>query len=274
LQVVQLGFQRPGTVNLPEQNIIICNPNEETSKIYVVISIAIEFFVDIFVSVRLFLVLLDANRNSAQLPSNLVNKSKRTVFTAIMYWNFLRLVVAFVFHFTPILNFISNGLYEVRYVTMQCLINIILSYVITVDAEIVRVIKGRENENSISSGTDKSFKNMQIPRTPPHYSSSKSMQSPRVPPQYSSYSFKSHSVPPTYSSHFNETRNQIDDNKVAIVSMKKLSFYEWVNVVVWDRKNDEEHEQYDNDNTEEIVIDAPSEVSREDIEKGSAENHK
>jgi hypothetical protein len=39
-------------------------------------------------------------------------------------------------------------------------------------------------------------------------------------------------------------------------------------------KNDEEHEQYDNDNTEEIVIDAPSEVSREDIEKDSAENHR
>jgi hypothetical protein len=142
LQVVQLGFQRSGTVYLSEQNIIVCNPNEETSRIYVVISIAIEFFVDIFVSVRLILVLLDANRNAAQLSSNLANRSKRTVFTAVMYWNFLRLCVAFVFHFTLILNFMSNGLGEVRVITMQCLISIILSYVITVDAEIVHAIKG------------------------------------------------------------------------------------------------------------------------------------
>ncbi|GES98497.1 hypothetical protein GLOIN_2v1602591 [Rhizophagus clarus] len=200
-------------------------------------------------------------RNAAQISSNMVNKSKRTLFTAVMYWNFLRLFVAFVFHFAPIFNYITKGEDEVVSNTIQTVINIILSYVITVDAEIVKVIEGREKKNGSSAGTaDKSFKSTQSTRAPP-------------------YSPKSTNVPPKYSSHFNETHSQIDEEKVAVVSMKRLSFFEWANVVVGGRlrrNNNEynEHEQYDDDNTEEIVIDGPSEVSKGDIEKGSAENRR
>jgi hypothetical protein len=216
------------------------------------ISVSIEFFVDIYVSVRLIQVLRNANRNAAQISSNMPNRTKRTLFTAVMYWNFLRLFVAFVFHLAPILNFITDE--EVQTITMQCIINILLSYVITVDAEIVKVIEGREKKNGSSAGSDKSYK---------------SMQSSRAPPQYSSYSSKS----PKYPSHFDETRSQINDDKIAVVSMKRLSFFEWANVVVGSRlrRNGGENDEHDDNNTEEIVIDGPSE---EDIEKGSAENRR
>ncbi|GBB88776.1 hypothetical protein RclHR1_15380004 [Rhizophagus clarus] len=259
--VAQFGFQHPGTIYVPDQNIVICDPNESTSRLYVLIQVAIEIIVDIYVTTRLIQVLRNANRNAAQISSNMVNKSKRTLFTAVMYWNFLRLFVAFVFHFAPIFNYITKGEDEVVSNTIQTVINIILSYVITVDAEIVKVIEGREKKNGSSAGTaDKSFKSTQSTRAPP-------------------YSPKSTNVPPKYSSHFNETHSQIDEEKVAVVSMKRLSFFEWANVVVGGRlrrNNNEynEHEQYDDDNTEEIVIDGPSEVSKGDIEKGSAENRR
>ncbi|GBC09324.1 hypothetical protein RclHR1_08770003 [Rhizophagus clarus] len=235
--LVQFGFQRPGTVYLPDQDIVICDPNEITSSLYVEISIAIEFIVDIFVSIRLIYVLRNANRNVAQISSNIVIKNKRTLFTAVMYWNFLRLFVACLFHFTPILNYITHGLEEVSGNTLQSVMNIIISYVITVDAEIVKVIEGREKINNN----------------------------------------KSTNVTPKYSANTNETYSQIDGDKVAVVSMKRLSFSEWANVVVGDHhhheNNDEydEHEKYDDYNTEEIMIDGPSEVSKGDIEKGSVE---
>ncbi|GBB86368.1 hypothetical protein RclHR1_01280005 [Rhizophagus clarus] len=249
--VAQFGFQRPGTVYLPDQNIIICNPNEETSKLYVVISIIIEVIVDIFVSVRLIQVLRNANRNAAQIFSNMVNRNKRTLFTAVMYWNFLRLLVACIFHFTPILNFITHGTEEIPGNTLQSVINIILSYVITVDAEIVRVIEGREKNNDSLAGTNKSFKSMRNTCAPPRYSSN--------------------------SSNFNETHSKINDDKVAVVSMKNLSFFEWANVVVRDRLHGN-NDQYDDNNTEEmVIIDGPSEVpkvSKGDLGKVSAESRR
>jgi hypothetical protein len=174
-------------------------------------------------------------------------KSKRSLFTAVMYWNFLRLFVAIAFHMTPILNqTIDGGFNEVLVLTTIPIVNIILSYVITVDAEIVRVIEGREKKKNSSAGSEKSMiQSPRTPRTPHHYSG----DLPKYTPHESS----------------DENFSQIDDNKVVVVSMKRLSFFEWANVVVGKRirrDNDDEIGVDEDDVDIEEIIDGPSKESK------------
>jgi len=203
-------------------------------------------------------VLHKANKNAASISSNMTRKSKRTLFTAVMYWNFLRLFVALVFHAAPLSNFFPATSDEITAITLLTLVNIVLSYVITVDAEIVRVIEGKNAKKGGSAGTEKSFGSSQSPRTP------------RIPQHYRGSDL------PKYSQHTQSTTSseqdnysQLDQNKIVVVSMKRLSFFEWANFVVGKRlrRNDDQHEdeeQHEDENTEEI-IDMPSE---EDLEKG------
>ena len=154
LQLVAFIFQRPSLDSIPGAGTIICSPNEHnsTSRIFIFAMIIVEFIIDVYVTVRLYQILRKANRNAAQI-SNMGVKTKRTLFTAVIYWNFLRLVVSVVFHISPLWNLINDN--EVRIITSQSVINIILSY--TVDAEIVRVIEGRDKKKKGSStDSDKS----------------------------------------------------------------------------------------------------------------------
>src|SRR6266540_1658860 len=101
------------------------------------------FIIDIYVTVRLIQILRRANKNASQIYTNM--NSKRSAFTAVMYWNFLRLSVALLYHIIgliDILGLISVSPYVI--VTLKTFVNIALSYVITVDAEIVRNIEGRD----------------------------------------------------------------------------------------------------------------------------------
>src|SRR5581483_7397839 len=145
---------------------------------------------------------------------------------------------------TPLLNYLIDD--EVRTITLQCLVNIILSYVITVDAEIVRVIEGRDDKKKGSSGdSNKSPQSMssQSSRTsrPPNYSGYSPNNLPKYSPQDSSF---------------------IDKDKM-VVSMKKLDFFEWANTVTGRfRRNDDAVD--DEEEIEEIVED--------DIEKGPSQN--
>lgn len=248
--VAQLAFQRPVTAYLPYADVTICNPNEATSRAYIATGIALEFIVDIYVTVRLIQVLRKANQNAAQLSSNMGRKSKRTLFTAVMHWNFLRLFVSVLFHAAPMINQTFND--DTVAITTLSVINIIISYVITVDAEIVRVIEGKDKKKPSSAGSEKSMTpSPRTPRTPPHYNG----HSPSDLPKYS---------PPSSS---NENYNQIDDDKIVVVSMKRLSFFEWANVVVGKRlrRNDDE---IDEDEEIEEIIDGPPKDSKEDCEKG------
>jgi hypothetical protein len=122
-----------------------------------------EFLIDILVIFRLVQILVGANNVSTNI------KSKRSLFTAVMYWNFLRL---FVFHFLAILDMI-HILPEIPSIIIKCIIFIALTYVI---AEIVRVIEGKDKKGSSggSTGTEKSLKRIQNPHyygnNPPKYS--------------------------------------------------------------------------------------------------------
>lgn len=245
--VVPLGFQRPKTVKLPDQGIVICYPNQTTNQIFTIAMIVVDILIDIYVTVRLYQILRKANKNAAQISSNMGNKSKRTLFTAVMYWNFLRLFVSLVFQLTPLLFYLVDD--EVRTITLQSVINIILSYVITVDAEIVRVIEGRDDKKKGSSAgeSDKSFKSMSphSPRTgrPPNYSGYSPNDLPKYSPQDSTF---------------------IDKDKI-VVSMKRLSFFEWANVVSGKRfRRNEDEIIEDEEEIEEIIED--------DLEKGPSQN--
>jgi len=257
LAIPYLVSQRTSTLYVPEVDYIICDVNDTNPLPYGFSGVVVEFFIDVFITIRLVQILRNANRNASQVTSNI--KSKRSLFTAVMYWNFLRLFVAFVFHFTAILDMFTVPFFdEVASITVKSIIYLTLSYVITVDAEIVRVIEGKDKKKGSSAGTEKSFKSMSSPRTPRHYNGHSSDDLPR----YSSHT-------QSYSNH-----SQIEENKIAVVSMKRLSFFEWANVVVGSRlqrnKNegqydeDEYDDEYDDEDIEEI-IDGPSKP--DDIEK-------
>src|ERR1043166_391001 len=100
---MQLSLQRPTTSSLPDQNIIICNPNETTSAYAVWAGIITEFFIDTYVTIRLIQILRKANQ-TVQITSYTGHKNNRTLFTAVMYWNFIRLFVSTIFHAVPIIN--------------------------------------------------------------------------------------------------------------------------------------------------------------------------
>ncbi|CAG8637147.1 14603_t:CDS:2 [Rhizophagus irregularis] len=184
LSVPYFIFQQASTEYVPEVDIVSCHVDFFTPIPYGASGIVVEFLIDIFVTFRLVQILVNANKNVAQVSINI--KSKRSVFTAVMYWNFLRLFVSFVFHFMAVLDMIYV-LPEVESITIKNIIYIALSYVISADAEIVQVIEGKEGSSSGSAGTEKPL---------------------------------------------NSTHSQIENDKIVVASMKKLSFNECAKVVV------------------------------------------
>jgi hypothetical protein len=137
-----------------------------------------------------------------------------------MYWNFIRLFVSLIFHAAPIINqTIDDGYNETLVLTSIPLINIILSYVITVDAEIVKVIEGKSKKKTSSSESKKSI--------------SQSSYTPSTPSYNDGHS--TNALPKYQHSSDDEGCNQVDEDKIVIVSMKRLSFFEWANLVVGGR---------------------------------------
>ncbi|RIA94736.1 hypothetical protein C1645_759482, partial [Glomus cerebriforme] len=107
LALPQLIFQRPKVVSFPDQNLVICDPNVDTFRVYLFAGMIVEFFIDIYVTARLVQILNKANKNVAQLSSNIDKKNKRTIFTAVTYWNFLRLFVVSIYHISVFIDLFS-----------------------------------------------------------------------------------------------------------------------------------------------------------------------
>ncbi|CAB4412094.1 unnamed protein product [Rhizophagus irregularis] len=158
LAVPQLGLQRPELQTIPEINLIVCDLNIITLRYYSITEILVEIFIDIYVTIRLILILKEANKNVASLSTNM-GRPKRSIFTAVIYWNFLRLFVIFIFHAFGFVDLytLSQSLIPVTFAA-KCLINIFLSYVITADAEIVRVIEGKSNQGNNKRNQEKPTK--------------------------------------------------------------------------------------------------------------------
>ncbi|KAF0561128.1 hypothetical protein F8M41_025325 [Gigaspora margarita] len=251
-----LAFQRVTVVYDPVSKSDICYYNHITvEKYFIGGSVAVDFLIDIFVTVRLVQILLRANRNAAQISTNITHKTKRSLFTAVMYWNFLRMFIAFLVHTEStiglIISAVSTNPQDFEEVTGDITVKIVLyialSYVITIDAEIVKVIEGK-NLKGGSAGTEKSFKSSPspyTPRTPRKFKDSQILSSSSDLPQYS----------PTEQGQM----SQLDEDKHVVVSMKRLSFFEWATFVVGKRSKN---------NNSDVIYEEEIEVTGADVEKG------
>jgi hypothetical protein len=207
LKVPQFALQRPGLQPVSNYQIIVCDHYVKISRYYSITEIIVEMLIDIYVTARLILILERANKNVADLTLNM-GRSKRSMFTVVIYWNFLRLFVIFIFHAFGIVDlFIINQSISIP---VECLINVFLSYVITADAEIVRVIEGKSNKGNNKSNQKRSTKSKT--------KTSLTMDTSDSPPQFL----------PKYTPHTPRSQQQYD------VSMKRLSFSEWKDRIVDD----------------------------------------
>ncbi|CAG8523472.1 3412_t:CDS:2 [Paraglomus occultum] len=212
---------------------------------------ATDVAIDIYVTLRLVYILNKANNNAKHVTPNMRRPHKRSLFTAVMYWNFLRLFAAFL-HYSVILSGVITtqenpfNFWPYNFVALM-----LLSYTITADAEIVRTIEGRPvNANkgsnySSSNGTTKASKT--------YHSGSQSPRAPYYKDQVISIKDDDDDYLQSKSAQLNSTRQQpvyedVSGQKVG-VSMKRASFFEWASNVIGVRRNDLD-EQYDDTNND------------------------
>nr|CAG8479646.1 10355_t:CDS:2 [Entrophospora candida] len=147
---------KPEAVYDPDEDAYYCNQGLDLARTQVLGYISIDLLIECYVTFRFMQVLTKANETAVELKGG-----KRSMFTAIIYWNFLRLFLA-ISQSAMFVGWTISGIYRSNdkelalYInSTQVLLLIGLSYAITIDAEIVRVIEGRKP--SIGS---KSFKNI------------------------------------------------------------------------------------------------------------------
>lgn len=242
----------------PKEQSYSCLSGAEQIPLF--LALFFDLTIDAYVTIRLVQILNRANKNASQISSNITRRTKRSLFTAVIYWNFVRLFFAVCFN-SIVLYYSALGLYRdndlglsVASNTLQNAFLIFLSYSLTADAEIVRVIEGRKDvkgSGSNSAGTGKSFKSM--PQTPKSISTPSHYQTSSEPPKYSTGNYN-------YSENEKPESDDIGDNKIAVVSMKRLSFFEWANVVVGNKRDKKNNDIADEESGVEIVEEIAEEV--------------
>ncbi|CAG8500257.1 4674_t:CDS:1 [Paraglomus occultum] len=101
-----------------------------------------DYLIDLYITVRLAQILGGANRKyrrSVSVPRD----SKRTLFTAVLWWNFLRVFVATLVDSLALYTVTTANFDPVLFNTLQAITCIAMSYVLTFDADIVRTIQGK-----------------------------------------------------------------------------------------------------------------------------------
>ncbi|PKK74486.1 hypothetical protein RhiirC2_846829 [Rhizophagus irregularis] len=232
-----LILQKSTFVDIPESGTVICDYDTSANSLYGIGGIIVDFVIDIYVTARLIFILKRANKNASQLS---LKRNKISLFSAVMYWNFLRLIVSFIFHILAILD-IFYILEEGTSLITRGIVTILLSYLITIDAEIVHAIEGTGRQFGLSS---------------------KFTQSDHKLSNLSSN---------------DQTYSQIiDDDRIVVVSMKRLSFLEWASTTIVDEddenyKNDEKNDNDENDenakdkNNDRKINDTSTETSNMEI---------
>ncbi|RHZ84617.1 hypothetical protein Glove_79g107 [Diversispora epigaea] len=221
-----------------------CWIDQKKLKIAEPISLCIDFLIDIYITVRLVNVLRVANKNAAGLRSSANKRTKRTLFTAVMYWNFVRLAVAFGLNSMAAANLIFRNFHPYptndQYATIaffQILCFILLSYVVTVDAEIVKVIEGGNKNNKKSSkSTSKSTSEKSS-----YFSSSMNRATFK---NNDSLSLPKYNIP-----NIPTSPPQSDSNE----SKKRLSFFEWTNIVLGFRHEKNLAQEFTEEEFDEII---------------------
>nr|CAG8622694.1 1231_t:CDS:2 [Entrophospora candida] len=141
---------RPEVVYDDEESAYFCRQGLDLARTQVLGYISIDLLIECYVTFRFMQILTKANKTALLVAGeSKTKKKKRTIFTAIIYWNFLRLFLA-ISQSAMFVGWTISGIYRnndqesALYINnTQALLLIGLSYAITIDAEIVRVIEGR-----------------------------------------------------------------------------------------------------------------------------------
>jgi hypothetical protein len=267
--------------------------------------IFLDFLIDIFVTIRLVQILNDGNRNSAEVTSIIGRNDSPTrrtsLFTAVLYWNFLRLTIDFFYNSLTVLTILNHNIDIIIIETLLCFFTISQSYLITVDAEIVKVIEGRNlndfNQNELDwlnrdGSGNSSGNNNDLPTTVIAIPSSRNQVSSRSVssiyhrilqrttssnnisnrPNNTHSWFTTTTPSPTTPTSLHHNQNsaqpnsptrqirrptdtlrhtasyQLDKGKFVVVSMQRLTFFEWANMVTGHNNNNNNN----NNNTNNI----------------------
>ncbi|CAG8800735.1 2700_t:CDS:2, partial [Racocetra persica] len=222
--LVYFGYQNPQSIPKSQdlsQTTCISAHEPEALPIYLSF-VGIDFIIDSFVTIRLVQILTEGNRSAAEANSIIGRKPpKRTLFTAVLYWNFLRLTIDFFFNAISVIQAVGNPSIDYSALNgLLCFVTITQSYLITVDAEIVKVIEGTRDVPPSSSST-RSISKIMSPWAPS--TSNVTRRSQYTPP---STWIRESMLGQRQTGSF-----QLDKGKIVVVSMQRLSFFEWANMV-------------------------------------------
>lgn len=104
--------------------------------------IVMDFIIDIFVTVRLFIILIQANKNSIHVNAQNNLSGGNRIFIAMMKWNVIRVTIAALLNVTTMLDMVNPlGIDPIIVPTLNFIVCSAMSYVITYVSYIVNVIK-------------------------------------------------------------------------------------------------------------------------------------
>lgn len=85
---------------------------------------------------------------------------KRTIFSSILYWNFLRLAISCVYHILIAINAEFSSRIKQVYLLQAgfTFVYVALAYIITADAEIVKMIQGQRSKIEKKTQNDSTYK--------------------------------------------------------------------------------------------------------------------
>ncbi|CAG8444990.1 13975_t:CDS:2 [Cetraspora pellucida] len=248
------GYQNPQSITKSgDFNQTTCISAHEPEALPIYLSfVGIDFIIDSFVTVRLVQILTEGNRSAAEANSIIGRKppTKRTLFTAVLYWNFLRLTIDFLYNAITVIQAVENQSIDNSILNgFLCFVTIAQSYLITVDAEIVKVIEGSSenppniewlNSVLIDDDDDRGTGTRDVPSSSSSTSRSISMcpkiMKPWVPSTTTVTRRSQYTPPSTWirESMLGQRQTgsfQLDKGKIVVVSMQRLSFFEWANMV-------------------------------------------
>ncbi|CAJ0644753.1 1456_t:CDS:2 [Entrophospora sp. SA101] len=122
---------------------------------FVDLYVGLDFLIDVYVSVRLFRIMGSANKtlsstiNDCKSTSTSVNhvkhkKSNLTIYSAVLYWNLSRIFIATLLNVNTVIDaFRLFDLDSVFNYSLNFVICIAMSYLITYDKDFVRYIAGK-----------------------------------------------------------------------------------------------------------------------------------
>ncbi|CAG8597807.1 5034_t:CDS:2 [Dentiscutata erythropus] len=248
IKLAFFGYASPKLITQPDTSNTICDSAHEFGALPIYLSfVGIDFIIDTFVTVRLVQILTEGNRSAAEVNSIIGRKptTKRTLFTAVLYWNFLRLTIDFLYNAITVILAVENpSINNSVLYSLMCFVTIAQSYLITVDAEIVKVIEGSsENPPNIewlNSIIDDGRGTRDVPPSSSSTARSTSKYQKIIKPLFISTSpvtCRPQYTPPTAlirESMLGQRQTgsfQLNKGKIVVVSMQRLSFFEWANMV-------------------------------------------